>query len=142
MPTLKINRDKTIAVFDIKEEIIKPLNQGYLREAVARLDGLIDKVIEAKINQKLKCKEARLLIKLVRESRGSGLMPIIAYKLHIISKADKERIEKFKSFRNTILHNALGEIELGAKRNVKDINEYIRQEVKRGIELLKRIANK
>ena len=141
MPALKINKDKTIAVFDIEEEILKPLNQGYLREAVARLDGLIDKVIEAKINQKLKCREARSIIRLVGESRSS-LMPIIAHKLHIISKGDKEKIEKFKSFRNIILHNALGEIELGAKRNVKDINEYIRHEVNKGIKLLKELVNK
>ncbi len=143
----KKNKDNSVLVFDLETDVLKPLNLGYLREAVARLDSIFDKVLEAKLMERYKSKDARKLISLMSEARISSALPLLAYKSDIITKSQKERIEKFKSFRNDILHNSFGEFKVLSKskqdaHSKNELDIFIKKEVEEYIQLLRGIVNR
>jgi len=147
MATLTFNinkntKDDIVIVFDLENEVIKPLNLGYTREAVAKLDSIFDNILEAKLQQKFESADAKKIISIFVSSRASAVLPTVAYKSKIITKLQKERIEKFKSFRNIILHNAFGELSIYAKKKPKNLTDFIKEEIKKFILLLREIVNK
>lgn len=144
MPIIQLNgknSNSATLIFDLENEVLKPLNQGYTREAVAKLDSIFDKILEVKIRQKFVSKDAQKIISILLSSKTTSLLSLIAYKSKVITKSQKEKIEKFKSFRNIILHNAFGELNIYTKEKPKNLNKFIKNEIEKSIYLLRSIIS-
>ncbi len=129
-------------MFDINEEVLKPLELGYLRESVARLDEILEAVIVAKLREKYRSNECQELIILISKLRYRQVLIELAYKKGIITKTMKKKIEEFKAFRNYILHDSIGEITIFNKMKAKDINTFIENEIDKSIKLIKDIIKR
>ena len=136
----KQSRSNSLLVFDLEDDVLKPLRLGYLREAIARLDSIFDKVLEAKLIEKYNSKDARELIRLLSGSRLSSNLVLLAYKAGLISRAQKSKLEEFKSARNAILHDSFGELKVLLKSKNPTDSE-LRRLVLGYVDFLKSLAS-
>ena len=140
MPSLELGKGRHIIAFDLEEEVMKPFGLGYTREAFVKLDSILDKVLEYRIRQKFSSEDSQRLIELMANSRANASFSFIAYKSGVISTSLKDRIDKFKSIRNILTHNSLGELELMVSKKQEDIPKLLKLELDKGISLVKELA--
>jgi hypothetical protein len=140
MPSISIDREKHVIAFDIQEEVMKPFSLGYVREAFVKLDSILDKVLEYRIRARFPSKDAQELISVMSGTRANSSFAGIANKSSIITISQKDRIDKFKSIRNIIAHNALGELDLMASKKQADA-AFLKSELDKGISLVKELAS-
>jgi hypothetical protein len=140
MPSIELGKGRHIIAFDLEEEVNRPFSLGYAREAFVKLDSILDKVLEYRIRQKFPSGDSQNLIELMAGSRANASFSFIAYKSGVISTSQKDRIDKFKSIRNTLTHNSLGELELMVNKRQEDVPKFLKAELEKGISLVKEIA--
>jgi hypothetical protein len=140
MPFVEIGKGRHVIAFDIDEEVSKPFSLGYTREAFVKLDSILDKVLEYRIRQKFPSDDSQKLIELMANSRANSSFVFIAYKSGAISTSQKDRIDKFKSIRNTLIHNSIGELELMLNKKQEDMPKFLKAELDKGISLVKEVA--
>lgn len=140
MPSVNIDGDKHVISFDIQEEVLKPFSLGYAREAFVKLDSILDKVLEYRIRAGFPSKDSQELISIMSGTRANSSFSAVAKSRGIITISQKDRIDKFKSMRNTIAHNALGELDLMVSKNQADMSAFLKSELDRGVSLVKELA--
>jgi hypothetical protein len=140
MPSVNIDGDKHVIAFDIQEEVMKPFSLGYVREAFVKLDSILDKVLEYRIRASFPSKDSQELISIMSGTRANSSFSSIAKARGIITISQKDRIDKFKSVRNTMAHNALGELDLMVNKKQEDMAAFLKSELDRGISLVKELV--
>jgi len=140
MPVVELGKGRHVIAFDIDEEVLKPFSLGYAREAFVKLDSMLDKVLEYRIRQKFPSEDAQRLIGLMAGSRANSSFQSIAYKADILSASQKDRIDKFRSVRNTLTHNSIGELEFMVNKNQEDVPKFLKSELEKGISIVKELA--
>jgi hypothetical protein len=140
MPSIELGKGRHVIAFDLEEEVNRPFSLGYARESFVKLDSILDKVLEYRIRQKFPSEDSQKLIEIMAGSRANSSFSFIAYKSGIISTSQKDRIDKFKSVRNILIHNSLGELELMVTKKQEDIPKFLKLELEKGISLVKEIA--
>ncbi len=142
MPKIKLNKDKYIIVYDIENEVIKPFNMGYYREAFAKLDSILESVIEHMLKRAFPSKDANRIISNMAKARCYPSQ--MAYALGLLKRTWKTKIDRFKSMRNAILHNSYGELSLLTKKKINDLKEIhtiLMDEIKTIISLIQEMSN-
>ncbi|MCX6774438.1 MAG: hypothetical protein NTY68_05600 [Candidatus Micrarchaeota archaeon] len=140
MPSIELGKGRHVIAFDLEEEVNRPFGLGYARESFVKLDSILDKVLEYRIRQKFHSEDSQKLIELMASSRANSSFSFIAYKSEIITTSQKDRIDKFKSIRNILVHNSIGELELMITKKQEDIPKFLKLELEKGISLVKEIA--
>jgi hypothetical protein len=141
MPSIIIDKEKHIMAFDIQEEVLKPFSAGYTREAFVKLDSILDKVLEYRLRARFPSKDAQELVSIMSNTRANASFAGIANKSGVITISQKDRIDKFKSIRNAIAHNAFGELDLMVSKKQDDMPAFLKSELDKGISLVKELAS-
>ena len=141
MPSIIIDKNKHIMAFDIQDEVIKPFSAGYAREAFVKLDSMLDKVMEYRLRARFPSKDSQELISIMSNTRANASFAGIANKSGVITISQKDRIDKFKSIRNVIAHNAFGELDLMVSKKQDDMGAFLKSELDKGISLVKELAS-
>jgi hypothetical protein len=141
MPSIIIDKERHVMAFDIQDEVIKPLSAGYTREAFVKLDSILDKVLEYRLRARFPSKDAQELISTMSNTRANASFAGIANKCNAITVSQKDRIDRFKSIRNIIAHNAFGELDLMVSKKQDDMPAFLKSELDRGISLVRELAS-
>ena len=140
MPVVEIGKSRHVISFDVEDEVLKPFSLGYVREAFVKLDSILDKVLEYRIRKKFPSEDSQRLVELMALSRANASFTFIAYKSDIISTSQKDRIDRFKSIRNILTHNSIGELELMVNKKQEDVPKFLKSELEKGVSLAKELA--
>jgi len=107
---------------------------GYFLEAVVRIDALLDLVLGTMLVFSCENDERSKELEIITDAMGPGRLvksaPRILVKKDMISDALMKRIEKWKKFRNTVVHDLFGTWELLAEKNKFDIKRLEEEERK------------
>ena len=99
------------------DKVTKPRKEGYIQEAFASADALIDEEVEWRLRQIYSKKECQDLIGELNFQRGRVnfdgivMLEILKYK-GLIDDGFMQKVRKFKKARNLVLHNKYAEYAL------------------------------
>lgn len=95
--------------------------QGFFIESIARIDAILGFTLGTMIIFSYATDDEEKALKILNESIGdkefTKMLPKILEKKGLITKEHYQRIQKFKTVRNAIVHDIVGDWKLLTKRN-------------------------
>jgi len=134
-------KEKKVEEIDYREKYVQnfveePFSKEYFIEAFSRLDSLLNQLIFEVLDTHFEFTKYNLLFKLFHRS---ALVPSkvarVLSEAGLIESKTVNKIEQFKSFRNILVHNTDGQLEIvlkesgfhGCENCIKCIEEHLKK---------------
>ena len=128
-------------------------SKGFFIEAIVRIDLVLNLALSLMLHLSYKSDEEEKTTETIEEVIGDryfpDYIPKILEKKGLITEQHLKRIEKFRSFRNTMVHNPFGDWEILKQRNQFNVEnilaarekELFKEECKKGRVLVTDLVN-
>lgn len=141
--------DRFVNLFDA---VGKAESQGFFIEAIVRIDLILNLALNLMLYFSHKSEDEREATELIEETIGRRYFPEyipgILVKKGLLLDEHLAKIQKFREFRNKIVHNPFGDVEVLIQRkkfdaeNLSELEkELFKEECKKGRELVTDMVN-